>query len=394
MLYYPHNMANSAKQIADLIDRFEVKTEAELVTPAYLTSLRQQLTHIALSTEVRDDLRYRQYSAELHALIDGAESKDDEAVRQITTALSIAGSPDHLRSRLLQNYLRSHPETVPALAALQTKHLGPGDLSLLSQREQKWMRRRGLGGTPEVNFLIRNPWIFAAAYILSGSMYGVYVTYKNWQAIRDASGRRISPFWRTFFLIFYLWPLFKTAILLAKTRGFKVRYSGGILFLLYLLVPFLVGFITLFFSTSGPWAHASQILFYGVQILCFILAGRAARSALSKQPQAKPRPFNWVEWLFVIVGVLALVVSQAFYHLERQRFDSNVYKNHSGWQAMQIVSAQSQHQVLDADYQHCEAYLKHESNISTYQVTSEECNLIGQRANQAQEYYDSLLDKK
>src|ERR1700760_4554418 len=98
-------------------------------------------------------------------------------------------------------------------------HSNSGDLSRLSEREQEWMGQRELGDTPDIDFLIRSPWVFVAAYICSGTLYGLYIIYKNWQAIRDATERRISPFWRTVFLIFYLWPLFKTAILLAKARG-------------------------------------------------------------------------------------------------------------------------------------------------------------------------------
>jgi hypothetical protein len=97
--------AAPSKLVADLIDRLEIKIEAELATPEYLNGLQAQLDHIS-PPEGNDDPEYQQYAHELQALISGTRGEDEEALRCLDAALAEAGSPRRLHSRLLENYAR------------------------------------------------------------------------------------------------------------------------------------------------------------------------------------------------------------------------------------------------------------------------------------------------
>src|SRR5581483_2822746 len=219
-------MNASYKRVGDLIDRLEIKIDAGLVTPGYIEGVRHQLRSIATPEDGHDN-RYSQYVQELQALTYRAQGKDEEALKYINAALREVGSPEKLRSRLLKTYVRDNRLPVPEHQRPSVARTGPGDLSLLNESQRAFMRSYGLASTPNVDLLVREPTKFAAMYILSGGYYEWYWTYKNWQAIRDASERKLSPFWRTFFNIFYIVPLFRAMTLLAKSRGFKERISGG-----------------------------------------------------------------------------------------------------------------------------------------------------------------------
>ena len=39
-------------------------------------------------------------------------------------------------------------------------------------------------------------------------LYEYYWLYKNWKIVRDRTGENISPFWRTFFSVFFVYQLF------------------------------------------------------------------------------------------------------------------------------------------------------------------------------------------
>jgi hypothetical protein len=298
-------MSKSYKHVGDLIDRMETKIDAGLVTPEYLETLQHQLDDIVDETAVRDN-RFSQYANELQSLLYRTQNKDEDALEYLSVALEEAGSPRKLHSSLLRNYVLSNPRIVSEHVSTSVMQTGPGDLSLLSKKQRAFMRRQGLETTPEVHFLVRDPKQFSILYFLSGSYYESYWIYKNWQALRDASGRRISPFWRTVFSIFYIWPLFRSMTLLAKSRGYKEDYSGEWLATGYILA-FIISEVITLFSGSKLVLAIEQIAYIVINAIFYLLVQRAARFAVSKKPATKHRPVNYVEWAFVVVGALLTI---------------------------------------------------------------------------------------
>jgi hypothetical protein len=296
--------AKPLKQLADLIDQVEVKIEAGQATSNYVDEVQRKLNDMPSSGE--ETGRYYQYALELQALIYDAAGKEEEMVRSLEAAVEQAGSPRKLRSYLLKTYIRKHSngdsENEPEIQK------GLGDIAVLTPREQQFMRSYGMEGTPEVGFLVRKPTVLLVLMILSGGLYGTYWAYKNWQAIRDDTGSKISPFWRTVFLVFYVWPLFKMMTLLAKSRGYTVKYSGGLLAFLYIFLP-VVALPVYYVSNSFMLVTAVEAITSCLSICVLVLAQQPAIYAVSKQPSTKPdyRPINYVELIFVVIGFLVLL---------------------------------------------------------------------------------------
>jgi hypothetical protein len=78
------------------------------------------------------------------------------------------------------------------------------------------------------------------SYVTFG-FYDLFWFYANWQRMRRRGHPRISPFWRTFFSIFFCYSLFRTVKETAKAENIKVRYSPGLLAVGWALASILWG---------------------------------------------------------------------------------------------------------------------------------------------------------
>ncbi len=79
--------------------------------------------------------------------------------------------------------------------------------------------------------------------LLSFFTLGIYETYwfyKNWSAVKKAENLNISPFGRTFFVIFYCYSLFKKVFKSAEINGYSNPYSPGWLATAYIAFPLLI----------------------------------------------------------------------------------------------------------------------------------------------------------
>lgn len=308
----------TSKQIAVLIDELEAKIGKGQVASKYLKDLQHRLND---ASGVRSDKKYYQYAFELQALIYEAQDEHEEAMKCVGAAVEQAGSHKGLYSNLLKTYA-DQELAVPE----EEGRTGPGDLKLLSKGEQTFLRGYGLEGTPEVSFLVRAPFALAVMFLLSGGIYGTYWLYKNWQAIRQATERRFSPLWRTLLSIIYLWPLFKIMVVLAKSRGFKAKYPGGLLAAGYIATAFGGSALALVLSTSWELAVVTQVAVSCLYVLFLVTAQQAAAFAVSKQRSKEPRPINNVELIFVLVGMFILAVTYSGYMTTTSKTQPSVWK--------------------------------------------------------------------
>jgi hypothetical protein len=60
-----------------------------------------------------------------------------------------------------------------------------------------------------LRFISISPLEFALLEVATLGLYKVYWFYRNWLEIRQYTGRKLSPFWRTFFSPLFCYPLFK-----------------------------------------------------------------------------------------------------------------------------------------------------------------------------------------
>jgi hypothetical protein len=69
--------------------------------------------------------------------------------------------------------------------------------------------------------------------------YELFWFYANWQRLKRRGHPRISPFWRTFFALFFCYSLFRTVKQTARAEKIAARFSPGLLALGWVLVKFL-----------------------------------------------------------------------------------------------------------------------------------------------------------
>ncbi|MFK0313282.1 hypothetical protein ACIQUF_18880 [Pseudomonas sp. NPDC090233] len=60
-------------------------------------------------------------------------------------------------------------------------------------------------------FFVVSPMKFAVMTFFVMGFYWLYCFYCSWKQHREATGEEISPFWRSFFAIFFIYPLLKRA---------------------------------------------------------------------------------------------------------------------------------------------------------------------------------------
>ena len=72
--------------------------------------------------------------------------------------------------------------------------------------------------------------------ICSLGIYEVYWFYKNWKAVRESTGEKLSPLARGIFAIFFCHNLFQRIITNAKKSGFSKVTSAGALATVYVVL--------------------------------------------------------------------------------------------------------------------------------------------------------------
>ncbi|MDB5186343.1 MAG: transporter permease [Candidatus Saccharibacteria bacterium] len=69
----------------------------------------------------------------------------------------------------------------------------------------------------------------------TAGLYQMYWFYKNWQAVKNATGAKIDPIWRAIFSVFWAYPLFKHIAESTDERGRGNRYSAKALAVVYIV---------------------------------------------------------------------------------------------------------------------------------------------------------------
>lgn len=150
--------------------------------------------------------------------------------------------------------------------------------------------------------------------ILTFRLYTVYWFYKNWQAVKKTTTRRILPFWRAVLFFFFIPSLFKNIATVATSKGYPLIWHRvlSILYMLFLLVlvlassplekyvnisptfiPILIGGTGAVLDTIFLWPFQQAIRFYNLQ------------SGTTRQPKIS---FRNGEIILAILGVILWTV--------------------------------------------------------------------------------------
>lgn len=181
----------------------------------------------------------------------------------------------------------------------------------LTEKEQSILSSYGITDETELKFFVRRPGALFAASLITVGIYDIYWFYKNWVAVRDSTGKKLSPFWRTVFTIFYIYPLFRVMNLQAKRYGYDGQ-SPGLLAAGYVLVPYIsvIGDSAQQTSTVTPLMYTAQLLGTLVSIFFLVAAQRAAIFANAKgHSEPTYEPFSRFEAGIVVVGILLVLAS-------------------------------------------------------------------------------------
>jgi uncharacterized membrane protein len=101
--------------------------------------------------------------------------------------------------------------------------------------------------------------------IFTAGFYQIYWFYKNWSAVKKATGANISPFWRAIFSVFWAHSLFKQITKATAKRGSKRRYPVIILTIIYILA-------TIGSNSIGYAVDYSTYVIFGVALVLLIVS--------------------------------------------------------------------------------------------------------------------------
>jgi hypothetical protein len=73
-------------------------------------------------------------------------------------------------------------------------------------------------------------------------IYELQWFYQHWWAVRRITGEKISPIWRTHFLIFFCYPLFRRVRVAADAHDIGPKFNPGIVAVIYVSLLLLAGF--------------------------------------------------------------------------------------------------------------------------------------------------------
>nr|WP_256212463.1 hypothetical protein [Pseudomonas sp. NBRC 111118] len=163
----------------------------------------------------------------------------------------------------------------------------------------------------QVPFFVVSPIKFGVMNFFTLGFYWVYCFYQSWSLHREKTGERVSPFWRSAFAVFFIYPLLRRV-------NDHIRDSGK-------TYPWSILGLTLgYYGFCVVWVVASVVLedqlwpayFAGLAIqaawliiLVFMQKG-INFCAGDKEGKANSR-FTLANWLWMLLGI-ALMAAQLF----------------------------------------------------------------------------------
>jgi hypothetical protein len=146
--------------------------------------------------------------------------------------------------------------------------------------------------------------------VLSLCTFGIYEAfwlYWNWRIIKRREGTNISPFWRAFFIFFYVYPLFKKIDGQAEALRLRPSIPAVFLTVVWIVISFL-------WLLPDPYSLLSFLTFAPL-LPVQALANRV--NAVAAPDHDPNRRFTVWNWVAIVVGgaLLILVIVTSFFPL-------------------------------------------------------------------------------
>ena len=163
---------------------------------------------------------------------------------------------------------------------------------------------------------------FIVLSLCSINLYLLYWCYQNWSRIRDRTGERFSPFWRSFFAPLWAFSLFRKIDDQARERGVVVGWSGALLGSAYMV-------LYLFSTLPDPWWLITL-----ASIVPFIPVVQSIRQINAARPAAESDndSYTGANVAAIMLGGLILVLAIVGTFLPKKRSDAP--PDSAGWRSM------------------------------------------------------------
>jgi hypothetical protein len=137
---------------------------------------------------------------------------------------------------------------------------------------------------------------FVVMSIVTLGLYNVYWVWRQWKRFVE-HGEVLSPFWRTFFLVFTNYSLFARVRSRARDEGIEVRWNPALLATLYLV-------LNVTWRLPDPWWIVSLLVF-----VPFIPIQQTIDRINGRHVAELPnRGFSGANAVAIVVGGLVLIL--------------------------------------------------------------------------------------
>jgi len=132
--------------------------------------------------------------------------------------------------------------------------------------------------------------------IVTLGLYDVYWVWRQWKRFVE-HGQVLSPFWRTFFLVFTNYSLFARVRSRAREEGIEVSWSPALMATLYLV-------LNVTWRLPDPWVLVSLLVFVPLIPIQETIERINARH-VAELPN---RGFSGADAVAIVIGGLMLIV--------------------------------------------------------------------------------------
>jgi len=137
---------------------------------------------------------------------------------------------------------------------------------------------------------------FVVMSIVTLGLYDVYWVWRQWKRFVE-QGQVLSPFWRTFFLVFTNYSLFARVRSRAREEGIEVSWSPALMATLYLV-------LNVTWRLPDPWVLVSLLVFVPLIPIQETIERINARH-VAELPN---RGFSGADAVAIVIGGLVLIL--------------------------------------------------------------------------------------
>ena len=163
----------------------------------------------------------------------------------------------------------------------------------------------------QVPFFVVSPMKFAVMSFFTMGFYWLYCFYQSWKLYGARTGEKVSPFWRSVFAMFFIYPLLRRVDDYIRDSGRSYPWSILVLTLGYygMGVVWVVASIVL---ENHPWeAYFVGLVSHAAWLIVLVPMQKGTNFSAGDKEGAANSRFTLANWLWMLLGV-SLTTAQLF----------------------------------------------------------------------------------